>query len=132
MTREEVYKDIEETLGLVPTFMRSIPEEFIADEWRLFKNLQLSETNIPSKYKELIGVAVSAATRCRYCVLFHAEAARLHGATEDEIEEAAHFAKTSTGWSTYLHGMQIDYEQFRDELHKITDYIKTHAQKRAA
>ena len=132
MTREEVYKDIEETLGLVPTFMRSIPEEFIADEWRLFKDLQLSETHIPSKYKELMGVAISAATRCNYCTLFHAEAARLHGATEDEIEEAAHFAKLSTGWSVYLHGMQIDYEQFRDELRRITDYLKTHAQKRAA
>jgi len=33
---------------------------------------------------------VSGATRCRYCQVFHAEAARLNGATDEEIAEARH------------------------------------------
>lgn len=133
MTREEIYRDIEETLGLVPTYIKHIPDEYLADEWDLFKRLQLSEdTLIPNKYKELIGVAVAAATRCRFCALFHTEAAKAHGATDEEIEEAVHFAKLSTGWSVYVHGMQTDYEQFKDELHKIMDYMKMRAQQRAA
>lgn len=133
MTREEIYKDIEETLGLVPTFMKSIPEHYLAHEWRLFKDLQLSDkTHIPNKYKELMGLAVAAATRCQFCALFHTESARMFGATEEEIEEAVHFAKLSTGWSVYIHGMQIDYDVFRDELHRIVDYVKDQEHKKAA
>ncbi|MHB9038201.1 MAG: carboxymuconolactone decarboxylase family protein [Armatimonadota bacterium] len=132
MIREKIYKDIEETLGLVPTFIKSIPDEYLAEEWSLFKRLELDETHIPNKYKELMGVALSAATRCNYCTLFHVEAARLHGATDEEIEEAAHFAKFSTGWSTYVHGMQVDYEQFRDEVHRIAEYVRRQREKCAA
>src|SRR5215218_1252874 len=88
--RREVDRDIEETLGLVPEFFRRVPDYLIPTEWASFKHLQLSDqTAIPNKYKELIGLAVSGATRCRYCVYFHTEAARLFGATEDEVTEAA-------------------------------------------
>ncbi len=132
MTRDEIYRDIEEHLGLVPSFVKSIPDEFLEAEWDLFKRLQLGETRIPNKYKELIGLGVSAATRCRFCALFHTEAAKLHGATDEEIEEAVQFTKLSTGWSVYLHGMQTDYDEFKRELHEITDYVKEHAVKKAA
>lgn len=133
MTREEIEKEIEETLGLVPTFMKTIPDEDLADEWRLFKDLQLSDhTSIPNKYKELMGLAVSAATKCQFCALFHTETAKMFGATDEEIEEAVHLAKLSTGWSTYIHGMQIDYAQFRDELRTITNYVREQEQKKEA
>lgn len=133
MTREEIYREIEGLLGLVPTFIRSIPDAYLEEEWDLFKRLELSEdTHIPSKYKELMGVALSAATRCQFCVLFHTEAARLHGATDEEIEEAAHFAKLSTGWSTYVHGMQVDYDQFKDEVRRIGEYVTEQRRKQAA
>ena len=58
----------------------------------------------------MIGLAVSGATRCRYCAYFHAEAARLFGATEDEITETAMIAKNTMGWSTYLNTLQFDYD----------------------
>lgn len=132
MTRDEVYRDIEETLGLVPTFMKSIPDEFIEDEWSVFKRLQLGETNIPNKYKELIGLGLSAATKCRYCTLYHAEAAKLFGATDAEIEEAVHYAKVSSGWSTYIQGMGVDYDQFKDELHRVVSYVKSHKEEKVA
>jgi AhpD family alkylhydroperoxidase len=105
--RQAVDRDIEETLGLVPEFFERVPDYLLPTEWASFKSLQLSdETAIPNKYKELIGLAVSGATRCRYCVYFHTEAARLFGATEAEIVETALISKNTMGWSTYLNTLQ--------------------------
>ena len=67
---------------------------------------------------------VAGATRCRYCAYYHTEAARLFGATEEEITEAVMFAKSSMGWSTWLNGMQIDYDGFREELDRVVDHVK--------
>src|SRR3954463_11315913 len=63
--RHEVEQDIQETLGLVPEFFKSVPDYLLPAEWASFKSLQLSDqTAIPNKYKEMIGLAVSGATRC--------------------------------------------------------------------
>lgn len=121
--RAEVEADIKETLGLVPSFFGQIPDRLLDAEWTLFKDLQLGETLIPNKYKELMGVALHANTKCRYCTLFHTEAAKLFGATEEEIQEAVHYSKLSTGWSVYLNGMQVDYDQFADELTQIGNHL---------
>lgn len=120
----EVEAEIKEHLGIVPGFMKSIPEPYLDFEWELFKKLQLGETLIPNKYKELMGVALHSETKCRFCILFHTETAKLFGATDAEIQEAAHYAKMSLGWSAYLNGMQADYGAFSDELKQIGDYIK--------
>jgi AhpD family alkylhydroperoxidase len=125
MTRAEVERDIEATLGLVPMFMKDVPDYLIESEWSSFKNLQLSDqTAIPPKYKEMIGLGVSAATRCRYCAYFHTEAARLFGATDEEINEACLVAKNTMAWSTFLNGMQYDYDDFRREFDRIADYVR--------
>ena len=125
MTRAEVDRDIEQTLGLVPTFFKDVPDYLIDTEWESFKRLQLSdETAIPNKYKELIGLGVSGATRCRYCAYFHTEAARLFGATDDEIAEASLIAKNTMGWSTWLNSMQFDYDEFRREFDQIAAHVR--------
>jgi len=124
MTKQEVYNDIEKTLGKVPSFFKLIPERSLELEWKLFKTLQLEESPIPNKYRELIGVAVSAATKCGYCSFFHTEVAKLFGATDEEIEDAVHYAKSSAGWSTYINGMQVDYDQFTEELLESIEYVK--------
>ena len=122
--RHEVDRDIEETFGLVPDWLQRVPDYLVPTEWASFKSLVLSETAIPNKYKEMIGLAVSGATRCRYCAYFHAEAARLFGATEDEINETALIAKNTMGWSTYLNAMQFDYDQFVAEFDQISAHIR--------
>jgi AhpD family alkylhydroperoxidase len=125
MSRADVDRDIEETLGLVPTFFQSVPDYLIETEWQSFKNLQLSDqTAIPNKYKELIGLAVSGATRCRYCAYFHTEAAKLFGATDEEVTEASLVAKNTMAWSTYLNAMQFDYDEFVDEFDRIVDHVR--------
>jgi AhpD family alkylhydroperoxidase len=132
MNRQEIYKEMNEAFGLVPSFFKLVPDATLEHEWELFKAIQMKETEIPNKYKELIGVAISAAEKCRYCSLFHAEMAKLNGATDAEIEEAVHYAKSSAGWSTYLNGMQVDYDQFKKEIRQACEYVRGKAKKRAA
>jgi AhpD family alkylhydroperoxidase len=123
--RSDVQKDMEETLGLVPEFFRRVPDYLLPSEWASFKSLELSDqTAIPNKYKEMIGLAVSGATRCRYCAYFHTEAARLFGASEDEITETALIAKNTMGWSTYLNTLQFDYDEFVEEFDRITAHVR--------
>jgi AhpD family alkylhydroperoxidase len=123
--RHEADRDIEETLGVNLEMFRRVPDYLLPTEWASFKSLVLSDqTAIPNKYKEMIGLAVSGATRCRYCAYFHTEAARLFGATEDEINETALIAKNTMGWSTYLNTLQFDYDQFTDEFDQVTAYVR--------
>ena len=86
MSRKEIYKEMEDKFGLVPSFFKLIPDSSLEHEWELFKAVQLDDTAIPNKYKELIGVALSSAIRCRYCSLFHTEMAKLNGATDQEMK----------------------------------------------
>jgi AhpD family alkylhydroperoxidase len=123
-TRQEVYAEIKQAMGLVPQWIEQMPEGVMQGFWVQARDFWLKETKIPNKYKELIGVAVSGATRCKYCALFHTEAARLFGATDDEIAEASAMGALSMMGSTFLNAQQIDYEKFRQETRDIVAYIK--------
>ena len=124
MNRKQVYKEIEGTMGVVPSFLKALPNSSLELEWQTMKQTQMEPGPVPNKYRELIGLAVAAATRCRYCTFFHTEMAKLNGATEAEIEDAVHFAKSTMGWSTYLNGMQMDYEQFKLEMLKAVAHAR--------
>jgi len=125
MTRKEIYKEIETMFGLVPGMFKAVPDSSLELEWKLFKRVQMDEGAIPNKYRELIGVAIAAVTRCRYCAFFHTELAKLNGATEAEIEDAVHFAKSSAGWSTYINGMQMDFDQFKREVFQACEHVRS-------
>jgi AhpD family alkylhydroperoxidase len=127
VNRGEIEADIKQTLGLVPHFFQRIPTELLGPEWEIFKKIELGDTLIPNKYKELIGVGLHSETKCHYCSLFHTEAAKLFGATDEEIQEAVHYAKASLGWSAYINGMQEDYNQFASELGQIVEYVRSQA-----
>src|SRR5205814_1910806 len=110
------YADIKKTFGLVPSFFRAFPEEAIAPAWDEFKAVQLNPASaIPPKYKELIGLAVASQIPCRYCIVFHTDAARLNGATDSEIREAVAMAALTRHWSTFLNGTLTDETTFRHE-----------------
>lgn len=124
MDREKVYGEMRETLGLVPSFFKLVPDSTLELEWRLFKQVQLETGAIPNKYRELIGLAISGVTKCRFCALYHTELAKLNGATDAEIEDAIHFAKSSAGWSTYINGMQVDFDAFKEEVRSSCEYVR--------
>lgn len=125
MTRKEVYDEIEQTFGLVPSMFKAVPDSSLELEWQLFKRVQLEEGPIPNKYRELIGLAIAGVTKCRYCAFYHAEVAKLWGATEEEIEDALHYAKSSAGWSAYVNGLQLDFDQFKDEIQQACEHVRS-------
>jgi len=127
MDPNAVYGEIEQVLGQVPVFLKLIPQDELEREWSLFKRVELEENVIPNKYRELIGLGISAVAKCRYCALFHAEAAKLFGATDAELESAVRYAKNSAGWSAYLNGMQVDYPVFKREVGEIMAFVSAHA-----
>ncbi len=122
--RSMMEKEMMEAFGLVPKWVSMMPEQALEGFWLTMRDFQLAETRIPNKYKELIGLAVSGATRCRYCQLFHVEAARLFGATEEEIAEAAMMGAHTMSASTFMNAEGVNYEDFKKETLQIVSNIK--------
>ncbi len=119
-TAQAAYRDIEQTLGSVPTFFKMFPEAGISGAWAEFKSVQLNpKTKLDGKTKELLGLAVAAQIPCTYCVYFHTAAAKLNGATDEEIREAVAMAAIVRHWSTVLNGMQVDLTGFKRETDTV-------------
>jgi AhpD family alkylhydroperoxidase len=122
--KAQAFREMKDMLGQVPSWVAAMPDGALLGFWAVMRDFHLAETKIPNKYKELIGLAVSGATRCKYCALFHTEAARLWGATDDEIAEASMMAGVTMCASTFLNGQQTDYEAFRKETLDIVKFVK--------
>jgi AhpD family alkylhydroperoxidase len=120
-----VREDIEETLGFVPGFWE-LNEGDLVNEWPNFKRHMTEETAIPPKYKEFIGLAVAANLKCPYCQEFHTGAARLHGATDEELREVAYLASFTSRYSAILHGLNYDLDTFSEEFGRIADHMEQH------
>ncbi|HYS83234.1 MAG TPA: carboxymuconolactone decarboxylase family protein [Anaeromyxobacteraceae bacterium] len=123
-----IREEMKQMLGQVPGWVGAMPDAALPGFWSMMRDFQLAETAIPNKYKELIGLAVSGATRCRYCALFHTEAAKLFGATDQEIGEASMMAAHTMGASTFVNAMQIDHDAFKRETLEIVSYVRAHMQ----
>jgi AhpD family alkylhydroperoxidase len=124
----KVFAEIESVFGQVPTWIKGVPDAALSPLWRTMRDFYLAETVIPNKYKELIGLAVSGATRCRYCALFHTEAAKLYGATDAELAEASYMGAFTMLASTFINAEQVDYDQFRRETLDIVKFVKQQGQ----
>ncbi len=124
MERSKIYEEMEQVLGLVPSMFKSIPDASLELEWGLFKKVQLEGLSLDGKQRELIGLGISAVTKCRYCIYFHSVIAKLNGATDEEIQETIHYAKATAGWSAYINGMALNYNEFTKEMDAICAHIR--------
>ena len=114
------YRDIEQTLGLVPGFFRQFPEFGLPGAWQEFKSVQLNpKTELSGKVKELIGLAVAAQIPCTYCVYFHTAVAKANGATDGEIRETIAMSAIVRHWSTVLNGTQTDFAAFKGDVDSV-------------
>jgi len=125
----QTLKDIENTFGFVPGFMKAIPKDVLIHNWPLMKKYQFGESEIPAKYRELIGLAIAANLKCPYCTLMHTGAAVVNGATDRELAEAAYLAALTASWSAMLHALQYDYDTFNKEVHQMMEYAKGKSKK---
>jgi AhpD family alkylhydroperoxidase len=110
-------KDVEKTLGMVPTFIKQQPKAGFAGAWQQVKELEFSEdTALSPKVKALIGLAVVAQIPCEYCIWADTLSARSAGASDEEIAEAVAVAATERYWSTMFNGLQVDLATFKAEF----------------
>ncbi|RYG98623.1 MAG: carboxymuconolactone decarboxylase family protein [Alphaproteobacteria bacterium] len=114
---ENAYKDIEATLGIVPSHMKAYPPSAIGGAWEMTKGLLMGEGNtLEPKVKSLIAVAVAAQIPCQYCIWLETKSAKAAGATDAEVSEAVAQAAYVRHWSTVIHGNQIDFATFKSEF----------------
>jgi AhpD family alkylhydroperoxidase len=114
---EAAYKDIEATLGTVPSHFKAYPKSAVAGAWGMTKGLLMGEGNaLEPKVKSLIALAVAAQIPCQYCIWLETKFARQGGATDAEISEAIAQAAYVRHWSTVIQGSQIDFETFKAEF----------------
>lgn len=126
-------QELEQALGIVPSFVRTAPPEQMEMFWGVLRDFQMSDkTALDGKTKELIGLGVASQIPCHYCVLFHTEAARLNGATDREIQEAVFMAGVTRMGSTLLNGAALDQATFDREMQQIVAHIKKNAAKSPA
>jgi AhpD family alkylhydroperoxidase len=117
---QAIHRDIEQTLGSVPSFFKQLPDTALAGAWAEMKAFQLNpKTQLNGKAKELIGLAVAAQIPCQYCIYFHTAAAKANGASDEEIREAVAMAAVVRHWSTVLNGMQVDLGGFKRETDTV-------------
>jgi AhpD family alkylhydroperoxidase len=134
--RRNAEEEIEEFMGFVPGFYKALPDSAFNEAWQLQKNLELGETVLGAKTKELIGVAVAAHMKCQYCVYFHTQAAETFGASKEEIREAATMGGMTAMMSNAITGSQVDFKDFKKDVDKAIAHIVsqsgTHAPQEAA
>jgi AhpD family alkylhydroperoxidase len=124
-------RDVAQTLGMAPDFLKRFPDVARAGAWREMKEVQMNPaTALSGKYKELVGLAVASQVPCRFCIIAHTEFARLNGATDAEISEAIAMASLTRNLSTMPNGLQVDEAQFRKDIDRLVK--GAHAAEKAA
>jgi AhpD family alkylhydroperoxidase len=114
-------------MGNVPVMFEKMPVGVRVSAWELFKSINNPHTAIPSKYGELIGLAVAAQIPCEYCIIAHTTLAKLFGATDEEVKEAITKGAETRFLSTVLNGSLVDIESFKADWYKTIEYMKAHS-----
>jgi AhpD family alkylhydroperoxidase len=112
--------DIKQTFGMMPGFLSRVPPEALPGLWLQMKHLELAPTALPGKTKSLISLAVAAQVPCRFCVVADTEFARLEGASDREIVEAANMAGIARSFGALIDGLQVDEATFRRDWDRMT------------
>jgi AhpD family alkylhydroperoxidase len=108
---------------MVPGFMKALPEDALVHEWPIWKRYTVEQTEIPEKYRELMGLAIAANIKCPYCLFFHSAMAKMAGATDEELAEVAVLAGLTSRWSAILHAQMYDLDTFEKEGQKIGGFL---------
>ncbi len=97
----ELLKEVEESIERLrkeyPGFMKAFGN---------FMGEAEKEGRLPAKTKELISIALSVATHCKWCIAFHVKKAMDAGASKDEIMETC-FVATLMGGGPSLMYVQL-------------------------
>jgi AhpD family alkylhydroperoxidase len=93
----------EKDLALLREMRKLAPVEF--DAWlNLDKIVGRRDGVVPQKYRELIAVAVALTTQCPYCIEVHTKAAKVAGASREDLVETAFIAAALRAGGAATHG----------------------------
>jgi AhpD family alkylhydroperoxidase len=122
---DAVYRDVEQTFGFVPDWIRAYPQAGIVGAWKEMKAIEVEPSVLSPKAKELIGLGVAAQVPCSYCTYFHTQSAKAAGASAGEIREAAALAGLARHWTTIFAAGVTDEAAFRRDVDRIVEALKT-------
>jgi AhpD family alkylhydroperoxidase len=112
---------MERTLGSIPGFFSAVPPDMLVQMWPAIKTYFLGQTRIPAKYREMISLAVAKALKCSSCETFHHTAAKMNGASDDELAEVGAILAQVTFWSTIMGSMNYDMSAFMREFQAMAE-----------
>jgi alkylhydroperoxidase/carboxymuconolactone decarboxylase family protein YurZ len=100
----------------VPSWLEALPSGAAGAFWSAFRDLYLAESGaISRKHRALMALATAAALREERATLFHAEIARLLGATDVEVAEATAVAGLAAFAATTMVGQRLEPARLREE-----------------
>jgi AhpD family alkylhydroperoxidase len=122
--RRVVEREMAELYGFAPEFWDAVPNAVLQHAWRIHRDFQLEETALAPKVKELIGLALAAHIKCKYCTYFHSEAARFYGAKDEELREASTMGGYTALMSNALTGAEVDFDRFTREVDRAFEHLR--------
>lgn len=123
MDYQETRTDMEKAFGSVPGFFSGVPQDMLVQMWPVMKTYTFGQTKIPVKYREMISLAVAVTLKCQSCETFHTEAAKMNGATDEELSEIGAIVGQVTFWSSVLHTMNYDMNAFMKEFQAMGEHF---------
>lgn len=124
LTKKQAQSELKDTFGFVPDFYGTLPDSAYPGAWSVQRDLELGDTVLDHKTKELIGIAVAAQIKCQYCTYFHTRAAQAFGASAQEIREAVAIGGMTAMFSNGLNGLQYDISKFQKEVERAVEHLK--------
>lgn len=122
---DETVSEIEASLGQVPGYLDALPDQELVNEWPNLQRFLFEESAFDPKTRELVGLAIAAAIGCEYCRHFHRGAAKLHGATDQELAALSFLASYTPRYSAIIQAQDYDIDVFRSEVAEIAQHLET-------
>ncbi len=131
MSYDQTRNEIEQMFGSFPGFYSAVPQDVMVQMWPIMKKYIFGQSAIPPKYREMIGLAVAATLKCPYCETFHRGAAKMYGATEEELTEVGAITGQTAFWSSVLHAQNYDINTFTKEFQAIGEKLSSSKQQQS-
>ena len=123
MSYDQTRREMEQTFGSFPGFFQGVPNDVMVQMWPVMKKYIFGQSVIPPKYREMIGLAVGATLKCPYCEAFHRGAAKMHGATDEELVEVGALVGQTAFWSAIMHAQHYDMNTFMKEFQAMGEHL---------
>ena len=112
-TAADVRAEALSAFGAALPEIENYPDSMLPGAWAWMNDVEDGKGALDMKSMQLIARAVAAQIPCQYCTHSHRAAAMSHGATEQELAEAAAIAGYVRNWSAVLYGTGTDLDAYK-------------------